>query len=370
MQQTPGNTPLNKNIPYYPALDGIRGLAIILVILTHNFGYTTYFQFGWMGVDIFFTLSGFLITQIIMKTVHEPGFLKKFYLRRMFRIAPVYYGTLVVCLILLPLFPIKNADLTYFTSNQVWIWIYAQNWLFIFKEPYGAKYLLHLWSLAVEEQFYLFWPLIVLLVRKPKKLFFIVLSLLVLTLIGRYFVWTSHIENLNYYHLYTFTRIDGICIGCMLALLLEVNTALVRRYTLPVVLAFAAFNFVFYFINKSSFHSLPYLAILGYTSFALLFGYLIYEASLNQKGILNILFNNRIMRFLGKISYGLYVFHWPIHLFLFPVFEGILLNNLGLPLYLVPKLSSAITIIIAIIVSSLSYKYFENYFLNLKKRYV
>src|SRR5512141_498495 len=97
-------TAVHTNRPHYPALDGLRGIAIIAVILYHNFPYGETF-FGWLGVDLFFVLSGFLIPGILMKSVYpekENGFLKKFYTRRILRIFPLYYLFLVVFLFLLP----------------------------------------------------------------------------------------------------------------------------------------------------------------------------------------------------------------------------------------------------------------------------
>lgn len=354
---------------YYPALDGLRGLAIILVVLLHNFGYTSYFFFGWLGVDIFFVLSGFLITQIILRSVHEPGFLRKFYIRRALRIAPVYYLTLFLCLIILPLFRLGYIDISYFTKNQLWLWIYGQNWLYIFDRPHGTNLLLHLWSLAVEEQFYLFWPVTILLVRKPKILLLIAAILLALVICTRLIIWANQIEGIDYYLLCTFTRIDGICIGCILALIMQINPEWIRKYTLPFVLSFAAINLVFYYINKNRSFSLPYLAIIGYTSFAFVFGYLVYEITTKKSMIIDFLFNNRPMKFFGKISYGLYVFHWPVFVLLFPVFQKLLVNQFVLSARTADKLSSVIVTLIGILISTLSYRYFESYFLNLKKRY-
>ena len=78
------------NRHYYPALDGLRGVAILLVVLYHNFGFIKQSYFGWLGVDLFFVLSGFLITDILLRTRSQPGFLKDFYMRRVLRIFPLY----------------------------------------------------------------------------------------------------------------------------------------------------------------------------------------------------------------------------------------------------------------------------------------
>ena len=134
-------------LPYYPALDGLRGLAILLVVVYHNFGFIHYSSFGWLGVDLFFVLSGFLITEILLNTVGKKGFLRNFYARRALRIFPLYYLSLFVFLFLLPalnLFPGSE----YYVGNQGWLWAYLQNWLFIFRENESTVTLHHLWSLA------------------------------------------------------------------------------------------------------------------------------------------------------------------------------------------------------------------------------
>src|SRR5436189_6032324 len=91
-----------QHINHYPALDGLRGIAILLVVFLHNFGFMNYFFFGWLGVDLFFVLSGFLISDILLNSLDKPNFLRNFYIRRVLRIFPLYYFILVICLFVLP----------------------------------------------------------------------------------------------------------------------------------------------------------------------------------------------------------------------------------------------------------------------------
>ncbi|MBL0272153.1 MAG: acyltransferase [Chitinophagaceae bacterium] len=95
-------TAVNPNRSYYPSLDGLRGVAILLVVFLHNFGFMNYFFFGWLGVDLFFVLSGFLITDILLKTLDKPNFLRNFYMRRILRIFPLFYLTLIIFLLIIP----------------------------------------------------------------------------------------------------------------------------------------------------------------------------------------------------------------------------------------------------------------------------
>ena len=362
-------TAVNSNRSYYPALDGLRGVAILLVVFLHNFDFMNYFFFGWLGVDLFFVLSGFLITDILLNTVNDKNFLRNFYMRRVLRIFPLFYLTLIICLLILPSIKSLSLDFHYYTENQFWLWTYLQNWLYAFKEPQGDKILLHTWSLAVEEQFYLVWPATILLIRKPKILLIISITVLLAVGFTRYAIWTFKIEDLAYASLYTFTRIDGICIGCMLALIMRINADFLKKYTVAIVLLMALINFGFYFLNNRNADTLPYLALVGYTTFAILFGILVYEAVIGESKIIQLIFNNRILKFFGKISYGLYVYHWPVYVLLFPFFKHFIIINTNIAYRMAELGSGIIVTAISVIVSVISYRYFEKPFLKLKSRY-
>ncbi len=354
---------------YYPALDGLRGVAILLVVFLHNFRFMNYFFFGWLGVDLFFVLSGFLITDILMNTLGQPHFLRNFYLRRLLRIFPLFYLALVICLLVIPEIRGIQLDLEYYTQHQAWLWTYLQNWLFIFKAPQGDPILLHTWSLAVEEQFYLVWPFIILLLRKPGRLLVFVAVLLLITGAARFAVWSYKVEDLAYSSLYTFTRIDGLCIGAMVALLMRINRDWLKKNTTFIVLLMAAINFGFYFLNNRQGFTLPYLAFVGYTTFAVLFGLLVYEAVRGESGVIRFLLDNRPLKFFGKISYGLYVWHWPVYLLLFDPFKNFLIRQQSVS-FRMAELGSAVTATgAAIALSLLSYYFFEKPFLKLKNRF-
>ena len=362
-----GPSTLDAGRAHYPALDGLRGLAILLVVVYHNFGFINVFFFGWLGVDLFFVLSGFLITDILLKTVGKKGYLKNFYIRRVLRIFPLYYLCLILFLIVLPKTTI-HLDVQYYVDHQAWLWTYLQNWIFTFQSPGQTNALNHLWSLAVEEQFYLLWPLAVLIIRKPGYLLLFISLVLVAVLGLRLIVWMYQISDLAYFNLYTFTRIDGLCIGCMIALLQRVKSNFLHQNRALIVLCFAGLNFGFFFVNRRYQFSFPYLALAGYTTFAMMFGLLVNEAVTTQSKLINLLFNNPLLKFFGKISYGFYVFHWPVYLLLFP--------------YLLPWMSkfisgallqflvSVVATIAAIMISWLSYQYYEKYFLKLKDKFV
>ncbi len=358
--------PGNPNRQYYPALDGLRGLAILLVVVFHNFWFVNYFFYGWLGVDLFFVLSGFLITDILLRTLTRKNFLSNFYIRRVLRIFPLYYLFLFLFLVVLPRLDLQ-LNVKYYLDNQVWIWTFMQNWLYAFKDPVNTNTLNHLWSLGAEEQFYLLWPLVILLVRKPRGLLLFI-SLVIVTVIGlRVFVWTRHIPGFAYFNLYTFTRVDGICIGCMIAILQRIDKDVLRKYTWIIVLSFALMNFAFYLFDKRFFFSVPYLAIIGYPTFAMLFGLLVNEAITKTSKLVNYIFTIPVLTFFGRISYGFYIFHWPVYIVLYPfVFPWLThyFKEISAQ-YIEAILSTGV----AVVVSWISYRYYERFFLNLKNRF-
>ena len=354
-----------KHTQYYPALDGLRGLAILLVVAYHNFGFINLTFFGWLGVDLFFVLSGFLISDILLNSIGKKNFLKNFYTRRILRIFPLYYLSLLLFLYLLP-FLSKTVQVDYFRDNQFFLWTYLQNWLFSFKTT-DETVLHHFWSLAVEEQFYLLWPFVILLIKNKKLLLTIVLFALLLINMLRIILWTLEVENLAYLTLYTFTRIDGLCIGSAVALLLRINKNFLSNYTALIILALALLNLAFYFLNDEK--RFPYLAFIGYTTFAIVFGILVYEAVIGKTNVINKILGNNILRLFGKVSYGFYIFHWPLYLYMAPQLNMIFERNSFIPDRIIPLLSSVIATVTAFFVSLISYKYFESHFLKLKEKF-
>jgi peptidoglycan/LPS O-acetylase OafA/YrhL len=362
--------PKNLRREYYPGLDGLRGIAILLVVFYHNFGFSNYFFFGWLGVDLFFVLSGFLITDLLLKTFHSPNYLKNFYVKRVLRIFPLYYFSLVLFLIILPLIKNFPLDFSYYINNQWWFWAYLQNWLLIFKDTGNATTALqHYWSLAVEEQFYLIWPLVILLFKKPKYLLAFAGVLLLGVIAIRFSLWTMQVKDLNYFGLYTFTRIDGICIGSMLAILQYMRSRFLNRNFTIVVLILAGFNFLFFFFNRQNEFSFPYLAIVGYTTFAVMFALLIHETVQGENKFINSVLDTPVLKFFGRISYGFYIFHWPVYLILYEYLAAWVRNSFSLSVSASQFIISIILTIIGLAVSIMSYYGFERHFLKMKKAF-
>jgi peptidoglycan/LPS O-acetylase OafA/YrhL len=160
-----------KEIPRIAALDGVRGLAV-LVVIVHNAAWVTgesrHFltklfgaaaAAGWVGVQLFFVLSGFLITGILLETRDRAGYFRSFYLRRTLRIFPLYYALVAVTVFVVAPLSTDAVWASQVYERQWAYWLYVSNWVSPF--GHGISGFSHLWSLAVEEQFYLVWPLMV-----------------------------------------------------------------------------------------------------------------------------------------------------------------------------------------------------------------
>src|SRR5579875_1282001 len=272
-------TPENPNREYYPALDVLRGIAILLVIAYHNFDFLPFFKFGYLGVDLFFVLSGFLITDILLKTRNEKNWLQNFYARRIFRIFPLYYLSLFIVLYIIP--HITHVNIGYYQQHQVWLWLYLQNWLYITNVSNHTHLLHHFWSLAIEEQFYLFWPLIFLFVKNRKIILMIALLLLAAVVLSRLFIYLHDKHNFLFTITYTFTRIDGILIGSSIALIHSVNANWIKNHVKMILFLLIAMNVVYLSMRwiLPAFHDFPYIPFLGIPSFAALFGLVIYYSA-------------------------------------------------------------------------------------------
>ena len=352
---------------YYPALDGLRGFAIVLVLLYHNFHFVNHFFFAWLGVDLFFVLSGYLITSILLNSLNSTHYLRNFYAKRVLRVFPLYYLCLLIFLVLFPLLGLYKKELQFYIDNQWWFWFYLQNWLLSFNFPTSANMLNHFWSLAVEEQFYLVWPFIILWLRDPRKLLLFMMGVIVLLLVGRSIVWMYKLPHFNYTTFYTFTRIDGICIGCIIALLHRIHLNFLRKNTAAIVIVLAAVNFGFYFLNQTG--DFPYLAFVGYTTFAAMFGLLIHEAVTGDIKVINIIFGLPVLKFFGMISYGLYVFHWPVYVMTQQGLNDFFLQKLDLTQNTSNLATSLVATILAVGLSIISYYAYEMKFLKLKKNF-
>ena len=226
-----------------PRADGLRGLAVVLVLVHHLMPWQAIglheIPIGWVGVDLFFVLSGFLITGILVDAKQSRHYFRNFYVRRMLRIFPLYYGVLIILFFVLPIglrpamrhlhfsSGADNPIGRYFTvqRHQIWLWIYLQNifnrWLHV-----DWAFCNHFWSLAVEEHSYLVWPVLIWLCDRRGAIRACI-SLVLLALALRFLILSQR----SYFDPYTFTpcRIDSLAIGGLTALLIRSPSG-VRRW--------------------------------------------------------------------------------------------------------------------------------------------
>jgi peptidoglycan/LPS O-acetylase OafA/YrhL len=353
---------------HYPGIDYLRGIAILSVLIYHCFDFVESFRFGWMGVDLFFVLSGFLITDILIRAREHKNYIFKFYIRRALRILPIY---LLVLLAFLSLAPILFNDQSvespygYYTTNQAWFFVFMQNWLMIFKGAAPVPYLSHFWSLAVEEQFYLFWPLLLLLIPNLQRLKQGILLLIPVILMIRILIFL-HLP-VDGFTLYTntFTRMDTLLMGAWLCIHLHEGKNIAPIWLLASACLFVASILfcVFYLNDMSSSNSL--MSTVGFTINAFFFTGVVY-VFIQRDVLSNFPVLKQFLNFIGKISYGIYVYHLPIYLVLAKLIfsRGADIFNSAAHIGLI---ASSASIFITIAISYISYRFIETPFLNLKK---
>jgi len=345
---------------YSPSLDGLRGVAI-LVVMGFN-GHLLWLRGGFIGVDIFFVLSGFLITALLVQA-YDPTSgigLKNFYFRRALRLLPALFALMLFCAAYALLFqPTDKANTTF--EGILFTLFYVANWAQVPPFPGGIGALSHAWSLSVEEQFYIIWPLMLLVLLKlqSKTLVFLILGLLIGSSILLN-IWFWHAEA-PYLRMYfgTDTRANEILIGCVAAL------ALSWGFLKPTDRL------------KWAFHTGSIASLVGIVlSFFLVrhYGAFVYNGGFTLISIGTaivivdlLLFPSRLSRifefaplvWIGKISYGLYLWHFPVFEASRRLFEG----------RISPVFYEVAGVVVTLMVATASYYFLEQPFLKLARRY-
>ena len=365
----PGNSTAFKP-RHVPALDGLRAIAVLMVLLCHfqlatSLWIWQVFHQGGFGVYLFFVLSGFLITRILLSEKNKPAYFRNFYARRTLRIFPLYYGVLALQFwVLLPIFPTPHilADAHY----QGWLWAYGYNILtavkghFVFSSDW--MWLGHFWSLAVEEQFYVVWPFIVLAVCR-ETLLKLCIGIVALTPILRLAFYAAG-ANQYWVWMFTICQMDSLALGAMLACLessgrLNAIVPMARRVLLGIGAILVVCSF---FYPRSPQTTLPLIFYHGAVS--LFFGAIVALAVCGTFRWLD----NRVLREVGQKSYAMYVFHVPLLV--------LAVSYIHLPShlrqwtshpYLADMIFFSSMIIITYLVAFISYNAYEKHFLRLKR---
>lgn len=336
---------------YRPDIDGMRAIAVLLVLLFH--ADYTFFSGGYIGVDVFFVLSGYLITLTIDKEMTENRFsFQQFYLRRIRRILPVLVFVMLV--ITIPAYFILFADNlesygrtlihTMLSTNNFHLWIILKDY---FTENSDMIPFLHTWSLSVEEQFYFVWPVLLLLLHKflgsKNRLHFIALFVIIMLLVSVYLTATN--RNMAYFLLPA--RFFELGMGACLAMYWEKLPILQKQYNNAIsgigILLIVIPSIV---LTKNSIFP-------GFNAFwpCLETCLLIYTGKETEKsGVLNQLLRNKLLVWIGLLSYSIYLWHWPIFTFI---------KYLAIPLEGVVRIAAILT---TFALSYFSWKYIEQPF--------
>lgn len=362
-----------------PGLDGLRAIAFLLVFALH----TDYLQVGWVGVQFFFVLSGFLITGILLdmkKNLPPRDYFIKFYGRRLLRIFPLYYFYLLAATGLTlwlisvsyrPNYMKIFLDQVQYAAFYVYDFFFATN---LFKH---SNFLDHFWSLSVEEQFYIFWPLLLLLVRERslKKLF---LAFIVLGPVFRIAMFLLHSSGVfrflgdpvsEFVYPLPFSHIDAFAFGAYISMysIPKARSQFFLLLGLLPVVGYATQYIATGSIGRLSAFGFPlllenaYQYIWGYSLLNYFFAVTI--CAVAKEGIFVRFLDWKPMQYLGKISYGLYVYHFPVIWFSGRV------RDFGMPEPTAKVLTAIIAFVGTLLIASASYQWMERPLLNLKDRF-
>ncbi|MDB4934149.1 MAG: acyltransferase 3 [Labilithrix sp.] len=385
-----------------PTLDGMRGIAVLLVLMFH-FAWTfpgddpttattlmdtiavrvhAFMWSGWTGVDLFFVLSGYLITRGLVAPSKRPlgERLKMFWMRRVLRIFPLYYAFIIVGTIVALVA----------VGGSAWIpgpsyWIYMQNYALAFDDEV-LRWTAHFWSLAIEEQFYFVWPIVAVMVSRRRLIpTILVLVPAVVALRGIMIFKGAHIPALQqvfhdehgiakFVYRATFTRADGLLLGAFVAVTQREVTHPVsvawRRLRFPIFVATAlALCGLYVMANGLNDYDRRIMAV-GYVTLALFFASAISMCA-------DAVISDRARRFLswrplvacGKVSYGMYIFHWVLVILLVP---RLVKMQAGMDVTTQMALVSGVIvggIAIVYVLAEISFRFFETPFLKLKSRF-
>lgn len=353
----------NKHIPF---LDGLRGLAIILVLLYHCFPNLSIAKFGWVGVDLFFILSGFLITGILLDTKQNPHYFKNFFIRRALRIFPLYYLLLILVFFIIPVFstPLLG-NLEYYQQNQIYFWAYIQNWLYSvdgFPENFTLH---HLWSLGVEEQFYIFWPFIVYFCNQK----FLIKATIILIIFSIIFRHYGHHLGLvfPYQYVHILSRMDALLLGALVLQLFRISPNLLKKLSIPVLILTTTVIIVYIGVNKTVdfWYLTPIYTFIG-LFFASIIAVLICDFRVSVPA--KLLLSNAILNWFGKYSYGLYIIHYPLYFIGLKYLSPTIIKS-GFSVLVSGLINGLACIFFSCILAYISFNLFEVKFINLKERF-
>lgn len=350
--------PINPR--YMPGLDGVRAVAVIAIIIYHL--NPQWLSGGFLGVDTFFVISGYLITSLLLTEYHNTGKIElmSFWLRRVKRLIPavlfLVMGVIVLSLIFMPM------EIQKVRADSIAAIFYVSNWWYIMQnvdyfEQFAVQPLKHLWSLAIEEQFYLVFPIVLLsllsFIRRLKSIRIIFLILLVISMIAMMVLYVPN-ENVARVYFGTDTRIQTLLMGVLLALVwppfqlkAKVNTQMRMMIDTAGVVGLAILFICFKFVSETN-------SILYYGGFFLIstVTLLVIASSVHPSGYFAKFLGNKVFTFIGSRSYSLYLWHYPIIVLIHHQFvQG-----------QIPPLVYVVEILLMVLMAEFSYKFIEQPF--------
>ncbi|EQA7714512.1 acyltransferase family protein [Staphylococcus pseudintermedius] len=350
--------PINPR--YMPGLDGVRAVAVIAIIIYHL--NPQWLSGGFLGVDTFFVISGYLITSLLLTEYHNTGKIKlmSFWLRRVKRLIPavlfLVMGVIVLSLIFMP------TEIQKVRADSIAAIFYVSNWWYIMQnvdyfEQFAVQPLKHLWSLAIEEQFYLVFPIVLLsllsFIRRLKSIRIIFLILLVISMIAMMVLYVPN-ENVARVYFGTDTRIQTLLMGVLLALVwppfqlkAKVNRQMRTMIDTTGVVGLAILFICFKFVSETN-------SILYYGGFFLIstVTLLVIASSVHPSGYFAKFLGNKVFTFIGSRSYSLYLWHYPIIVLIHHQFvQG-----------QIPPLVYVVEILLMVLMAEFSYKFIEQPF--------
>lgn len=351
---------MSHSTGYLKPLDSIRGIAILLVIFGHwlpSLRINKIISLGTIGVTIFFVLSGFLITRILLnnkETIENRWIIiKNFIIRRTLRIFPIYY------ILIITLYFFASETGTTLKQNFIYYLTYTSNVSMYLRQSWDGM-LSHVWSLAVEEQFYLIWPWLLVFVNK-KRILGVIISFIVIGILSFYLI-PLLFSLKKFYILLSITCFDALGIGGLLAYIAVYKDIYNKtlRNTLR-LLCILGLIMIFLFV----YFKIPHLSFRLLATFVGV--YILYFAVYEKPTFIHrYLFENRFLIFIGKISYGMYLYHMVLQwIWVKFIVHNIHINHIPYQIYSF----FIIKFIILISLSWASWKLIEEPILGLKKHF-
>lgn len=359
-------------------LEGLRGVAILIVTIHHFWPAAGGFflqwsglaHLGWVGVDLFFVISGFLIGGILLDTRQDERYFQNFYARRVLRIFPLYYALVLSLFIVVPLgqaiihdVPYAQTEFVRESGNPLWYLLFAGNIRESITGVEPAYMLAPLWSISIEEQFYLLCPLLIrwLDIAALKRA---LIAMMLFSPLFRLVMFFLFPENERIQYLATLSRLDNLSVGVWLAVMVRTDMALPSR-TLSTLLAaltgVGALIFVLGGFDRTAF----FCRVFGYSFLALYFFVVVAWALCNRGRPVAALLRMRWLVYLGGLCYGLYILQRPSEILLTKA-----LGMMSVDLGQFPLASLVAKTLFAIVVAHLSFRLLETPINRLKSRFV